>query len=261
MRTNQLLTKSFITIYILTALFLFSVYIGLFFYVDLFAFITTIQDKEFHFAIVFTLVTSLISAAIIAIIAIPVGYVLAKVSFPLKNVISSLFDLPLILPSLVTGVALLLFFGPLTSDFLNTLGVRVVFTPVGVVIAQVVIGLPLAVRACQQAFSSYDARFEKVAATLGYSPFQVFLRTSLPMAKSGIWSGVIMAWARAMGEFGAISMVAGMTKFKTETVSIAIFLKMSIGEIQFSVAISIVMILIAIIILTVIRIFEGAEER
>lgn len=261
MRTNHLLNKSFIFTYVLVAAFLFILYISLFFYVDSFAFFDAIKDEEFHFAIGFTLVTSIISAIIITIISIPIGYVLAKISFPMKNIISSLFDLPLILPSLVTGVALLLFFGPITSDLIHALGIRVVYTPLGVVLAQVVIGLPLAVRACQQAFASYDERFEKVASTLGYTPFQVFFRTSLPMAKAGIISGVIMAWARAMGEFGAISMVAGMTKLKTETISIAIFLKMAIGEIQFSVAISIVMVLFAMILLTIIRMVERRGAR
>lgn len=261
MRANHIINKSFISIFFIIASLLFVVYLSLFLYIDVFSFMQAIQDKEFHFAIIFTLITSIISALFIAIISIPIGYVLAKVNFPFKKMISALFDLPLILPSLVTGIAILLFFGPIASDLLHAMGIRIVFTPLGVVIAQIVIGMPLAVRACQQAFASYDERYEKVAATLGYKPLQVFLRTSLPMAKAGIMSGIIMAWARAMGEFGAISMVAGMTKFKTETISIAIFLKMSIGEIQFSVAISIVMILFAVILLILIRMNERMETR
>lgn len=248
--------KLFKLIFSIVAISLFLIYSSLFIYVELYDFINVFNNEEFRFALRFTFITALISATIIMLVSIPIGYVLSRTEFRFKTFISSIFDVPLILPSIVTGVALLLFFGPVSGHWFNTVGLKVIFTPIGVVVAQVVIGLPLAIRACEQAFSSYDHRYEKVASTFGYTPWKIFMKVSLPMAKMGIISGITMAWARSMGEFGAISIVAGMTKFKTETVSVAIFLNMSIGDIQFSVALSIVMVLISIILLTVLRVIE-----
>jgi len=102
---------------------------------------------------------------------------------------------------------------------------------------------------------------ERVARTLGYSPGKVFLRVTVPLAKSGIIGGLTMTWARALGEFGATAMLAGVTRLKTETLSVAIFLNMSIGDIRFAMATAVIMLLVATVLLVIFKCPSGSEVR
>ncbi|MDD2444159.1 MAG: ABC transporter permease [Desulfotomaculaceae bacterium] len=245
----------FILIFALTVIFMLVLISGLLFYGKWAAFLAVIQHPEFHFAVVFTLWTSLLATTFAAIVAVPCGYILSRYDFPGKVLADTLMDIPIVLPPLVSGVALLILFGPILGDALVRAGMEVVFSTRGVVIAQWFIATPFAVKTFQQAFSSIDPRLEKVARTLGYSPPGVFLRVTMPLAKSGILGGLTMTWARALGEFGATAMLAGITRMKTETLSIAIFLNMSIGDIQFAMATAIIMLLVALSLMIAFKMF------
>jgi molybdate transport system permease protein len=170
-------------------------------------------------------------------------------------------DIPIVLPPLVSGIALMIFFGPFLGDFLAQAGINIVFTPLGVIVAQWFIATPFAIKSFKQAFSPIDQRMERVAQTLGFSPPRVFFRVTLPLAKNGLIGGIMMAWTRALGEFGATAMLAGITRMKTETLSVAVFLNMSIGDIKFAISTAIVMLFIALILLILIKVFLRNEVR
>ena len=129
----------------------------------------------------------------------------------------------------------------------------------GVVVAQWFIAAPFAIKTFKHTFSALDRRMEKVARTLGFSPTMVFWKVTLPLARNGIIGGIIMAWARALGEFGATAMLAGITRMKTETLSVAVFLNMSIGDMKFAISTALVMLLIAVILLVIFKVFLSDE--
>ena len=230
-----------------------AMFLGLISYGSLEVLSRVLQEPEFLFALRFTLWTSLLAALLASAAALPCSYVLARCKFTGSSVVDTLLDMPIVLPPLVSGIALLILFGPVLGNSLAMLGLHIVFTPAGVIVAQWFIALPFAIKAFRQAFADIDPRLEKVARTLGFSPFQTFLRVTLPMARSGLISGAMLAWSRAMGEFGATAMLAGITRMKTETLSVAIFLNMSIGDIQFAIATSFIMLLIAFCLLVLLK--------
>lgn len=208
-----------------------------------------LDNAEFLFAVGFTLKTTFLATLAATIIGIPCGWILARRRFPGKVLVEILLDLPMILPPLISGVALLILFGPVLGRSLERWGVEIVFSPWGVVVAQWFIALPLAVKMFRQSFDGIDPRYENVARTLGCSPESVFFRVTLPLAKRGILAGMAMAWARTIGEFGATAMLAGVTRLKTETLAAAVFLNMSMGQLELALGISIIMFLTAVVIL------------
>ena len=134
---------------------------------------------------------------------------------------------------LIAGVGLLFLFGRNgLGGILGQWDLHILFTPWGAVIAQAFIAAPIITRSSRAAFEATSFRFEWAGATLGLNPCQVFFRITLPMAKQGLLSGIVLAWARAVGEFGATLMVAGATRFRTETLPIAVYLNITSGEIE-----------------------------
>ncbi|AGK99867.1 NifC-like ABC-type porter [Desulfoscipio gibsoniae DSM 7213] len=232
---------------------------GLFIYGNWTAITDICHNAEFHFAIIFTLWTTVLATLLAGLTAIPCGYLLARYNFPGKVLVDTLMDVPIVLPPLVSGVALLILFGPILGDSLAKIGLDIVFSERGVVVAQWFIATPFAIKTFKNAFSSIDLRLEKMARTLGYPPEKVFLRVSLPLAKNGLLGGLTMAWARTLGEFGATAMLAGIVRMKTETLSVAVFLNMSIGDLQFSLVMAIIMLLLALALLTILKIVTKTE--
>ncbi|MGI6678411.1 MAG: ABC transporter permease [Dehalobacterium sp.] len=242
-------------------LFLLLVIIGLCSFSDLDTFINILKHPEFHFSIKFTLWTSLLAILFAVLFALPCGYIMSRYRLPGSAFLEVLIDIPIVLPPLVSGIALMIFFGPFLGESLAQVGINVVFTPLGVIVAQWFIATPFAIKSFKQAFSAIDQRMERVANTLGFSPPMVFLMVTLPLAKNGLMSGTMMAWTRALGEFGATAMLAGITRMKTETLSVAVFLNMSIGDIKFAISAAIVMLLLALVLLILIKAFLRNEVR
>lgn len=251
----------FWVIFLATSIFMLLLIIGLFLFGEWAAFLEVIKNPEFKFAVSFTLWTTLLATILAALVAIPCGYVLSRYSFPGKIFIDTLLDVPIVLPPLVSGVALLIFFGPLFGQALATWGLNIVFSTWGVVVAQWFIAAPFAIKTFKHAFDSIDTRLEKVAQTLGYPPHKVFLKVTIPLAKNGLLGGLTMAWARALGEFGATAMLAGITRLKTETLSVAIYLNMSIGDTQFALVTAIIMLMVALALLVTFKFLSGVEIR
>ena len=218
---------------ILLALLVLAVLTALFLPLTVNGALEAVTSPEILFALRLSLVTSLAATGVAVVLGVPSGYVLARRTFPGKAVLDTFLDLPLVMTPLIAGVGLLFLFGESgLGGLLSRWGVRVLFTPLGAVMAQAFIAAPIVTRSARAAFESLSPRYEWAGQTLGLRPSQVFLQVTLPMARQGILSGTVLAWARAVGEFGATLMVAGATRFRTETLPIAVYLNITSGEVE-----------------------------
>jgi molybdate transport system permease protein len=181
----------------------------------------------------FTIKVSALSTFLILPLGIVIAWLLARRDWPGKAVVETAVMLPLFVPPVATGLVLLMLFsrrGPLGSVLQRGLGLEIVFTWRAVVLACAVMSFPLLVRTAQTAFQGVNARFEDIARTLGASEWRVFATISLPLATRGIVAGAVLAFARAMGEFGATAIVAGMIPRKTMTISLSIYQNIQLGH-------------------------------
>ena len=173
-------------------------------------------------AILLSLQVAIAVGFVLLAIGIPLGWLLARTSFPGKLLLETAISLPLVLPPTVVGFWLLLLIGrggPLVEWF----GIELVFTRAAIVIAASIMGMPLMVQATRVAFASVDVRLENAARTLGCSEWKVFWRVSLPLARRTVLAGFLLGLLRALGEFGASLMVAGNVPGKTQTMPLAIY--------------------------------------
>lgn len=180
----------------------------------------------------FTVWAALVSVVLILPPGLALAWLLARKEWPGKSLVETLITLPLVIPPVATGLILLHLFGkrgPI-GKFLTQAGIDVVFTWKAVVLALSIMSLPLLVRSARAAFETVSARLENVARTLGANPLRVFFTISLPLAKRGILAGVILAFARALGEFGATIMVAGNIPGQTSTIALEIFHSVQLGH-------------------------------
>jgi molybdate transport system permease protein len=221
----------------------------------------SISSQEIQFAIRLSLFTSFTSTLICVIFAIPVAYGLERFHFPGRGFVSVILDIPLSLPPLVCGVALLLLFG--TTSFGQTLadhGLRFIFSVKGIILAQFFIITPYMVRVLKSTIADINPRLEFVARTLGCSQWQAFYKITLPLAKNGIIAGLVISWARAIGEFGCALMVAGATRMVTETLPVAVYLNMAIGDLQMAMASATCLIFISLFSLFVFEMVGGKQN-
>jgi len=175
------------------------------------------------------------ASAALAVVALPglaLGWTLARFRFRGRVLVETLITLPLVAPPVATGLVLLRLFGRrgLLGAWLDRLGIEVVFTTRGVVLAMAVMALPLFVRTARVAFEGVDPRLERVARTLGASRRRVWLAVTLPLAARGIGAAALLAGARAVGEFGATILVAGAIPGRTETLALAIYQRIQLGR-------------------------------
>lgn len=176
--------------------------------------------------IVLSIKVAILATIIAFLFGMLFAYLMTKKNIPGKSIWETLLTLPLILPPSIVGYLLLKVFGkrgPIGAFLLDTFGVQVVFTWIACVIAATVVALPLMYQNAKGAFQTVDSTYELAARTLGSSPFKVFLTVTVPLSKPGIISGVILTFARAMGEFGATLMLAGNIPGKTQTIPTAIY--------------------------------------
>jgi molybdate transport system permease protein len=185
------------------------------------------------FPVLLSLRVSTLALAIVAPTGVCLALVQARVQYRLRRVVDALILLPLVLPPSVIGFFLVVVFGRrgVVGHMLEELfGLRLVFTPLAAVIASTVVALPILVKTAQPAIESVPAELEAVARSLGLSPLAVILRVTLPAAKRGVLAGVVLAFARALGEFGATLMFAGNIPGRTNTMPLEIFVAYQTGE-------------------------------
>lgn len=190
------------------------------------------SGEEWQF-VAFTLRMALGSTTLILPVGLALAWLLAKHQWRGKVIVETLVSLPLVLPPVVTGLVLLKLFGrrgPLGYWLHHTFGLDVAFTWRAVILALAVMSLPLFVRAVRTAFEEVNPNFEQLARTLGAGEWRVFFTITLPLARRGILAGTLLAFARALGEFGATIMVAGNIPGQTTTLPVAIYQAVLIGD-------------------------------
>jgi molybdate transport system permease protein len=215
--------------------------------------LSSLKDREVHFALTLSLESALIVATLALLVGIPAGYALSRFSVPAKAVIDTIMDLPVVISPVALGAILLIFFNTAPGLFFQEHFFPVVFNVTGIIVAQATIVIFLAIRLMKSIFDSIDPAYEMAARVLGESRSGAFWRVTLPMARPGIMATFILSWARALGEFGATVTLAGATKMKTETLPIAIYLNLSSVKIEKAVALVSIIVLMAFLILLALR--------
>jgi molybdate transport system permease protein len=226
------------------------------------------SDPEALFAVKLSFVTAGITTILSLLIGIPTAYILSRHRLPGAALIDTLLDLPIVLPPPVVGISLLVFFstelgaavdqatplwlvGLLNRFFSLVLGHPIqdgnswVYATRGIILAQFFVACSFGVRAIKAGFDTIGVRHEEVARTLGCTRRQALLRVVLPMARNGIIAGAIMTWARGMAEFGPVLFFCGATRWKTEVLPVAMYLKFSVGQIEEAIALALIMILVS----------------
>ena len=180
----------------------------------------------------------------------------------MARIVDALVDLPIILPPAVAGIALLTAFGRngILGGFLAEMGITVGFTTAAVVIAQIFVSAPFYIRTARAGFLRVERPLEESAADLGAPPLRVFLRVTLPLARNSLFAGAVLAWARALGEFGATIMFAGNREGVTQTMPLAIYERFGAGDLPAALILSTILLGTSILFLLAIRIV-GDPER
>lgn len=212
-------------------------------------FLALVTSDSSRAALALSLRTSAAATAVCLLLGVPLALVLARTSFPGQRVLRSLLLLPLVLPPVVAGIALLYTFGRrgLLGHTLQLLGVQVAFSTTAVVLAQAFVALPFLVVSLEGTLRAVGRRYEVVAATLGARPTTVLLRVSLPLVLPGLVSGAVLSFARALGEFGATLTFAGSLQGVTRTLPLEIYLQRETDP-DAAVALSLVLVVTAVLV-------------
>ena len=197
----------------------------------------------------FTVLCAAGATALILPPGVVLAWLLARRKFPGRVLVETIVSLPLVMPPVATGLILLMLLGRrgIGGRVLERLGIDIVFTWKAVVLAMALMGLPLLVRTARAGFEQVNARYESVAATLGASPARIFLTISLPLAWPGVLAGAVLAFARALGEFGATIIVAGSIPGATRTLAVAIYGYAETGQDELALALLLVSVAIAFV--------------
>jgi molybdate transport system permease protein len=219
----------------------------------------TLADPAIRYATWLSLISSSITAILSVWAAVPLGYLLARFSFPGRRLIDVLLDVPIVLPPLVVGLGLLILFQTPPGRFVEQL-VPVTYAIPSVILAQLAVSCAFAARVTRATFEQIPRRPEEAAMTLGCSRGQAFWRVTLPQARRGVVAAFALAWARALGEFGPILVFSGATRYRTEVLSTTVFLELSVGDLQGALAVSLVMVAAAVIVLVLVRLYGGDKS-
>jgi molybdate transport system permease protein len=186
---------------------------------------------------------------------VPLAWVLARAEFPGRRLVRALVTVPLVLPPVVGGVALLLVFGRrgLVGSWLDSaFGISLPFTTAGVVVAEAFVAMPFLVISVEGALRGADARYEEAAATLGAGRWTAFRRVTLPLIAPGVAAGAVLCWARALGEFGATITFAGNFPGRTQTMPLAVYLALE-QDLDSAIVLSLLLLVVSVGILAALR--------
>ncbi len=233
------------------------------------------QPYYLGYSIMLSLVSCTMSSLFALLLAVPVGYLLSRGRFAGKSLLDAALDIPIVLPPMVVGLCLLIFFQTRAGKFLDEAlpdamrssgldvwltgkpfppGTRTfTYTVFGVLLAQFVIGAAFAVRTMRGVFDHLSSRPEDVAMTLGCTRGQAVRMVTLPAARRGMFAAFSIAWARSLGEFGPILVFAGSTRMKTEVLSTSVFLELTVGRLEAAIAVSLLMVVLALAVLVAVR--------
>lgn len=214
--------------------------------------LASLSKPEIRYSITLTLVSCFFTAILSLIVAVPLGFLISRHRFPGRNLLDAVLDIPIVLPPLVIGLSLLILFQYWPFSPLSR---WVVYQIPAVILAQFMVAAAFAVRTMRATFDQISTRPEQVALTLGCNRTQAFIHVLFPQTRQGILTAGTLAWARALGEFGPLLIFAGATRNKTEVLSTTVFLEMSIGDLDAAVAVSLLMVLAAVVVLIIARVW------
>jgi molybdate transport system permease protein len=219
---------------------------------------SALADPDIRYALRLSFASCTITALLSVLVAVPVGYLLSRQRFPGRLLIDACLDIPIVLPPLVIGLSLLVLFQTppgraLESGFRALTGSGITYEVPAVVLAQFMVACAFAVRTMRATFDHINPRTEQVALTLGCTRAQAFFLVTLPEARRGAFIAGTLAWARALGEFGPILVFAGATRGRTEVLSTTVFLELTTGRLDTALAVSFLMVVIAVAVLLVVR--------
>ena len=242
---------------IAAALTVLALYAGLFvslaFFLDGETLRATLFSERTVFSVRLSLMAATVATGLALLLAIPAAYALSRHEFPGKEATETVLEFPIIVSPAALGAIILIFFNNPLGEWIQENVVYFVFGFAGIVLAQFVTVLGLAVRMLKAAFDEVPVELETVARTLGAGPRHAFFTVTLPLAKNGLIAALILSWAKALGEFGATLMVAGSMAMRTETLPIAIFMRLSSADIEGTVALILVLVAIGLSALYVAR--------
>ena len=221
-------------------------------------FAAAIASPGAHAALRISAITTACSLAFTLALGTPLAYVLARARFPGRTLADAVVDLPIVVPPAVAGLALLFVVGRfgIAAPLLASLHVRVAFTTGAVVLAQLFVGAPFYVRAARAGFVAVDRAYEEASATLGMGPLRTFVRVTVPLALPALAGGAVLAWARALGEFGATIMVAGNLPGVTQTLPLAVYLGLENGDLDVASSLALVLVGVALAVVVATRLLE-----
>jgi sulfate transport system permease protein len=227
------------------------------------AFVATVTSPRVVASYRLTFGAALAAATINAGFGLLVAWVLARYRFPGRRLLDAMVDLPFALPTAVAGISLTSLYAPSgwVGGLLGPLGVRVAFTPLGVVVALVFIGLPFVVRTVQPVLQDLDAEVEEAAASLGASRWQVFRRILLPTVAPALLTGFTLAFARAIGEYGSVVFISGNLPLRTEIAPLLIMAKLEQFDYAGATAIAVVLLVTSFLLLLTINLLQWYGRR
>ena len=207
--------------------------------------------EETQFALRLSVKSACISTTLCFLLAIPTAYTLTRTELPGRRLLETILGLTMSLPYIVLGLSLLILFSSPAGKWLKAAGFPVIFNQNGIIMAQMVVNLPFAIKLSVSAFRGIDSKLEHVAGLLGASPLQQFVTILLPLCRNALISAVILVWSRALGEFGATLMLVGVTRMKTETLPASIYLAVSSNDLDAALASAFLLLSISMVSLSV----------
>lgn len=217
-------------------------------------FLQILASREIRYSIWLSLISCSVTAILSLWVAVPLGYLMSRYRFRGKTLLDAILDIPIVLPPLVIGLSLLILFQTAQGRWVQQY-VSITYAIPSVILAQFAVACAFAVRTMRVTFDQLSGRQEQVAWTLGCSRSQAFWLVVLPEARRGLVTAATLAWARSLGEFGPILVFSGATRLRTEVLPTTVFLELSVGRIEAAVAVSLLMVLAAVIVLVIVRMY------
>jgi len=224
--------------------------------------LVALASEQARDALTLSAFTAVISTIVVVIFGTPLAYVNARNSYPGRDIVDTLTDLPIVLPPTVAGLALLMAFGKngLLGQYFSLFGITIAFSTAAVIIAQIFVASPFFIRQARSSFEAIDLDYEAASRTLGAGPVRTFFRVTLPLAASSLLSGVVMTFARALGEFGATMMFAGNFQGKTQTMPLAIYSALQ-SNTAVSIALAIILVIFSFAIILLVKYLGRRTQR
>ena len=219
----------------------------------------TFWDPEVMRSIWLTLYAALIATAVGCLLGVPLAYLLARANFPGKGLVEGLIDIPIVVPHTAAGIALLFVFGRnfMVGKAFGAIGIQFVDSMAGIVIAMLFVSIPFLIDSAKEGFKKVDVRLEKVARSLGASPWQAFFKISLPLAWRSIVAGNIMMWARGISEFGAVLILA----YHPMIAPVLVYERFETYGLDYARPVAVLLIMVCLIVFITLRMLVYKKEK